>query len=97
MNYSKGFVEQFRFLLMLSLLSMLIPYLLSAASYLIIKVKNKQANGWLGAVFLAIVAFGYALWNIVGTGKDAVYYGFVLLMMSVPFYVWVAYQKNKEQ
>jgi APA family basic amino acid/polyamine antiporter len=97
MNYTKGFVEQFRFLLLLSLLSMLIPYLLSAASYLIIRVKNKQADGWMGAVALAIVAFSYALWNIVGSGKDAVYYGFVLLMMSVPFYVWVAYQKNKEQ
>ncbi|WP_184547989.1 amino acid permease [Mucilaginibacter sp. FT3.2] len=96
MNYTKSFVEQFRFLLLLSLLSMLIPYLLSAASYLIIRVKNKQVDGWLGAVFLAIIAFSYALWNIVGTGKEAVYYGFILLMISVPFYVWVAYKKSSE-
>jgi APA family basic amino acid/polyamine antiporter len=94
MNYAKGLVEQFRFLLLLSLLSMLIPYLFSAASYLIIKVKNKDANGWPGAVILAILAFGYALWNIAGTGKEAVYYGFLLLMCSVPFYVWVAYKRS---
>jgi APA family basic amino acid/polyamine antiporter len=96
MSYTKGLVEQFRFLLLLSLLSMLIPYLLSAASYLIIKVKAKQTNGWTGAVLLAILAFGYALWNIAGTGKEAVYYGFLLLMISIPFYVWVAYKKSKE-
>ncbi|SDE47729.1 amino acid/polyamine/organocation transporter, APC superfamily [Mucilaginibacter pineti] len=96
MNYTKGLVEQFRFLLLLSLLSMLIPYLLSAAAYLVIKAAKKQTTGWPGAVALAVLAFSYALWNIAGTGKDAVYYGFLLLMASVPFYVWVAYKKAGE-
>jgi APA family basic amino acid/polyamine antiporter len=94
MNYAKGQVEQFRFLLLLSLLSMLIPYLFSAAAYLIIKVKSKQTNGWTGAIILAILAFGYALWNIAGTGKEAVYYGFLLLMCGIPFYVWLAYKRS---
>jgi APA family basic amino acid/polyamine antiporter len=97
MNYNKGLVEQFRFLLLLSLLCMLIPYLLSAASYLIIRAKSNIKGGWPGAVLLAILAFGYALWNIAGTGKEAVYYGFLLLMASVPFYVWVAYKKASEK
>jgi APA family basic amino acid/polyamine antiporter len=94
MNYTKGLVEQFRFLLLLSLLSVLVPYLLSAAAYLIIRVKQKQVNGLTGAVILAILAFSYALWTIAGTGKDAVYYGFLLLMGGIPFYVWLAYKKN---
>jgi APA family basic amino acid/polyamine antiporter len=97
MNYNKGMVEQFRFLLLLSLLCMLIPYLLSAASYLIIRAKSNIKGGWPGAILLAVLAFGYALWNIAGTGKEAVYYGFLLLMASVPFYVWVAYKKNSEK
>lgn len=97
MNYNKSMVEQFRFLLLLSLLCMLIPYLLSAASYLIIRAKSNIKDGWLGAILLGIIAFGYALWNIAGTGKEAVYYGFLLLMASVPFYVWVAYKKNSEK
>lgn len=94
MNYTKGLVEQFRFLLLLSLLSILIPYLLSAAAYLIIRIKQKQTLGLTGAVILAILAFSYALWTIAGTGKDAVYYGFLLLMGGIPFYVWLAYKKN---
>jgi len=94
MNYASGLVEQFRFLLLLSLLSMLIPYLLSAASYLIIKAKARENTGWAGAILLTVVAFSYALWNIAGSGKDAVYYGFILLMCSIPFYIWVAYKKT---
>lgn len=96
MNYTKGLVEQFRFLLLLSLLSILIPYLLSAAAYLIIRIKQKQTLGLTGAVILAILAFSYALWTIAGTGKDAVYYGFLLLMGGIPFYVWLAYKKNEQ-
>lgn len=97
MNYTKGLVEQFRFLLLLSLLSILIPYLLSAAAYLIIRIKQKQTLGLTGAVILAILAFSYALWTIAGTGKDAVYYGFLLLMGGIPFYVWLAYKKNETE
>lgn len=97
MNYTKGLVEQFRFLLLLSLLSILIPYLLSAAAYLIIRIKQKQTAGLTGAVILAILAFGYALWTIAGTGKEAVYYGFLLLMGGIPFYVWLAYKKNETE
>lgn len=97
MNYTKGLVEQFRFLLLLSLLSILIPYLLSAAAYLIIRIKQKQTVGLTGAVILAILAFSYALWTIAGTGKDAVYYGFLLLMGGIPFYVWLAYKKNETE
>ncbi|MDN3581439.1 amino acid permease [Mucilaginibacter flavus] len=97
MNYNKGMVEQFRFLLLLSLLCMLIPYLLSAASYLIIRAKSNVKDGWLGAILLGIAAFGYALWNIAGSGKEAVYYGFLLLMASVPFYVWISYKKSREE
>jgi APA family basic amino acid/polyamine antiporter len=96
MNYTKGLVEQFRFLLLLSLLSVLIPYLLSAAAYLIIRVRKNQVNGLTGAVILAILAFGYVLWTIAGTGKEAVYYGFLLLMGAIPFYVWVVYRNNSE-
>jgi APA family basic amino acid/polyamine antiporter len=95
MNYTKGLVAQFKFLLLLSLLSVLIPYLLSAAAYLVIRVrKTPQAGGWAGAVALAIMAFGYALWAIAGAGQEAVYYGFLLLMAGIPFYVWAAFRKN---
>ena len=41
MNYTKGLVEQFRFLLLLATLTTLVPYIFSTASYIIIRVEKK--------------------------------------------------------
>ncbi|NCD69708.1 amino acid permease [Mucilaginibacter agri] len=96
MNYTKALVEQFRFLLLLSVFMMLIPYLFSAASYIIIRVEKKplQSGGWLSAIVLGLLAFVYSLWEIAGAGQSSVYYGFILLMAAIPFYVWGAYKKK---
>jgi APA family basic amino acid/polyamine antiporter len=96
MNYTKGLVEQFRFLLALSLLSVLIPYLFSTAAYIITRIEkvNLKATGWIGAVILFMLSFSYALWAIAGTGKEAIYLGFLLLMAGIPFYVLIIY-RNK--
>jgi APA family basic amino acid/polyamine antiporter len=97
MNYTKGLVEQFRFLLLLSTLAMLVPYLFSAASYIIIYFEKKYVKGrWLSAVVLGTLAFAYALWVIAGAGERTVYWGFLLLMAGVPFYVWMVYKKGRE-
>ena len=34
------------------------------------------------------LAFVYSLWTIAGSGRDTVYWGFLLLMAGVPVYVW---------
>ncbi|EHQ28208.1 amino acid permease [Mucilaginibacter paludis] len=97
MNYTKGLVEQFKFLLLLSTLSVLIPYLFSSASYIIIRIEKKHhsTGGWLSAITLGTLAFAYSLWAIAGSGQNAVYWGFILLMAGIPFYVWVLYQNKK--
>jgi APA family basic amino acid/polyamine antiporter len=99
MNYTKGLVEQFRFLLLLSTLSVLIPYLFSAASYIIISLQKRYlAKGSLvSAIILGALAFAYSLWAIAGSGQSTVYWGFILLMAGVPFYVWIIYKKSETE
>lgn len=96
MNYTKGLVEQFRFLLLLSVLTVFIPYLFSTASYLLIRIQQKKLHpkGWAAAVTLFILAFSYALWAIAGSGEKTVYYGFMLLMAGIPFYIWIVYKNS---
>jgi APA family basic amino acid/polyamine antiporter len=96
MNYTKALVEQFRVLLLLSVFTMLVPYLFSAASYVVIRLEKKslQAGGWVGAILLGSLAFAYSLWEIAGAGQSSVYYGFILLMAGVPFYIWGVYKKR---
>lgn len=98
MNYSKGLVEQFRFLLLLSTLSVLVPYLLSAGAYIILGTKKNALHkaSLASIVLLGLAAFIYSLWEISGAGEQTVYYGFLFLMAGVPFYIWLAYKKHRE-
>jgi basic amino acid/polyamine antiporter, APA family len=94
MNFSKGLVDQFKTIMLLSVLTTVIPYLFSAAAYPIIRAK-KMATGSAVTIVLAILAFAYSLWAIAGTGQDSVYYGFIVLMLGIPFYIWITYKKAK--
>ena len=96
MNYTKGLAEQFKFLILLSTLTVLVPYLFSAAAYILIKVEKKYAEGkWFPSILLASMAFVFSLWMVIGAGQEVVYWGFVLLMAGVPFYVWIQWKNKK--
>ena len=98
MNYTKGLAEQFKFLILLSTLTVLVPYLFSSAAYLLIKIEKQNNTGKLfPIVALALLAFLFSLWMVAGSGQEIVYWGFMLLMAGVPFYVWVLWRKNKKQ
>jgi len=97
MNYAKGLVEQFKFLILLTTLSVLVPYLFSTASYIIIRFQNRnQAKDGqnIPAIILASLAFLFSIWLIVGSGQEIVYAGFILLMAGIPFYVWMISKKD---
>ncbi len=97
MNYTEGLVEQFKFLILLSTLTVLVPYLFSAAAYMVIKLQRgiaKSGTGWVGSVVLASLAFLFSLWAVAGSGEKTVYWGFILLMAGIPFYVWILWKKK---
>ena len=98
MNFSKTLVEQFKFMILLSTLTVLIPYLFSAASYvLILKKENipslKERNLKLIVAFLA---FAYSLWAIAGSGQEVVYWGFMLLLLGIPIFISMKYLNQKQ-
>ena len=89
MNYTRGLVGAFKFMILLSTLTVLVPYLFSAATFglLILRERGDRRRGW--SLLLASTAFAYALWAVAGAGMETVYWGFLLLMMGIPFYVWI--------
>jgi len=99
MNYTKGLVEQFKFLLLLATLSILIPYLFSAGAYIILGTKKNALHkaSLTSVVVLGLLAFVYSLWEIAGSGEQTVYYGFMFLMIGVPFYIWLSYKKHRAE
>lgn len=91
MNYNKGLVDQFKILVLLSTLSVLVPYLFSTASYFVIRTADKQITtaAWTQCILLFAVSFGYVFWAIASAGQRTIYYGFLLQMAGIPMYLWM--------
>lgn len=94
MNYSENLANQFKFLILLSTVTVLVPYLFSAASYFIIKAKNSHYSAvWIPSILLASLSFLYSIWAIAGAGEKSVYWGFLMLMAGIPVYVYMVIGK----
>jgi len=85
-NYSKGLVGAFTFMIMLSTLSCLIPYLFSAASLAILSFRDGKST-YHPLVLISLFCFIFCIWAIYGCGYEVTFYGFLLLLAGIPFYV----------
>ena len=95
MNYTDGLVEQFKFIILLTTLCCLVPYLFTTAAYMLILVRRKSPNhNWVPELVLSSLAFLFSLWAIYGAGEEAVFYGFLLLLAGIPFYVWMKFKNH---
>jgi APA family basic amino acid/polyamine antiporter len=91
LNYTRGLVELFTFIILLSTLSTLVPYVFCSLSVFLWRPKSGQPALPLprGMGMVAALAFLYAIWAIGGAGPDTVYWGFILLLCGLPVYVLV--------
>lgn len=84
-NFTRGLVDLFTFIILLSTLSTLVPYAFcSLAAF-----RLGRASITHGFRVVAGLAFTYALWAIGGAGQETVYWGFLLLMSGLPVFVWI--------
>jgi APA family basic amino acid/polyamine antiporter len=97
LNLSDSLIDQFKFILDLTVLSVLVPYLFVAAAYVIVIIEKKlHFNSVLKTFLLGTLGFVYSLWAIFGTPSDIVFYGFLLLLAGIPFYVIMQWNKREE-
>jgi APA family basic amino acid/polyamine antiporter len=90
MNFSRGLVEAFNMMILLSTLTTLIPLAFAAIAALIFLRNDQPSVGRTRAVITASLAFLYSLLVIIGAGAETVFYGFILLVAAMPFYVFVS-------
>ena len=98
MNYQKGMVSAFTFITILATLSFLPVYLLSVAAEMMImfrEEKNFNLKIFLKKSLIPMLAFIYTIWTIYGSGAETVMWGFILMLIGIPFYIY-NYHKNKE-
>jgi APA family basic amino acid/polyamine antiporter len=99
LNYSSSLVDQFTFIILLSTLSVLIPYVFSALAEFVIFARDREkfsGERLVGASIIGLVALLYSLWAIVGTGRDVVFWGFLLLLAGVPVF-WLQVRKRDRE
>jgi APA family basic amino acid/polyamine antiporter len=85
LNYTRGLVDLFTFIILLATLSTLVPYVFCSLAELVTPGGARQGAGRLVGAF----AFLYAFVAVIGAGAEVVYWGFVLLIAGLPVYVWV--------
>ncbi len=97
LSYTEGLVEQFKFIAEISVFVVLIPYLFVAAAYILVIIEKKlHANSWTKTLVLGFLGIAYSTWAIYGTGSNTVFYGFLLLILGIPFYVLMQWNKRKK-
>ena len=84
-NYTKGLAKAFEFMILLSTLTVLVPYLFSTAAHTLVHLKMGKNKKWL----ISTVAFIFSMLAVIGSGETVVYWGFIFLMSGIPFYVWI--------
>lgn len=98
LNFTDGLVEQFTFIVNLTVLTCLVPYLFVSASYIIILIEKKiHLNSFIKTFVLGLLGFSYSVWAIYGSGADVVFYGFLLLLLGIPFYALMQWNKSKNK
>lgn len=96
LNYTRGLVNLFTFIILLSTLSTLVPYVFCSLAVFLWRPGAGEPRQPLGRgiAVIAGVAFVYSLWAVGGAGVDTVYWGFILLLCGLPVYVTVVARRT---
>jgi amino acid transporter len=98
MNFSRGLVELFTFILLLATLSTLVPYTFCSLAGVILHRRERTMSWSTGASIVSGLAFIFALFAIGGAGPDVVFWGFLLLLAGLPVYAYLGrYDRFKVQ
>jgi APA family basic amino acid/polyamine antiporter len=98
-NNSKGLVEIFTRLILVGTFLSLVAYLFSSLSEVLILIKQKPV-GWenliMRAFILSLPAFAFSFIAVYGAGMKIVFYGFLILILGMPIYIWSKMKKSQQ-
>ncbi|GAB5410077.1 MAG: amino acid permease [Balneolaceae bacterium] len=95
MNYSGGLLKVFEFMILVSTVSVLIPYLFCSVSYVLLK--KKSGNDLLknsSILLISSLTFLFSLFALIGSGFESVFWGVLFLLMGIPVYLFIKRKKS---
>ena len=88
LNYTKGIINAFVFMAMLSTLSTLIAYAFCAIAELKFVHTNKKSQQKKYAFLISFGTFLYAIFAIWGAGIEMIMYSIILIFIGTPIYLF---------
>ncbi|MCT9090070.1 amino acid permease [Streptomyces sp. ASQP_92] len=100
-NYTAGSKGVFETLVLVTTFTATVPYLLSTAAqiYFLASGQSRRVHRsrLVRDAVLAVLAFGFSMWLVAGSGYEAVYQGVLFLFAGVLVYAWMAARKQAGQ
>ena len=99
MSQTRGLVAGYKFVILISTLTAVIPYAFAAMAALLLDVHDHEIGRGrrVREALTAIVAFLISMWVIAAAGEESVYWVFLLLMAGIPVYVFVTRNKHIDE
>jgi APA family basic amino acid/polyamine antiporter len=94
MNFTKGLVEKFTFVILLATLATLVPYLISTLAQIKFLYKKNNYQKLLGLSIITSLAFFYSVWAVMGLGIYTIFWGALFISTGIPIYIWMKIRKN---
>lgn len=89
LNRSKGLSGIYEDMVLLTTVTVLISYIFSIAAYGLFSAEKKFGlSPTFSNLLLTIVGFGFTIWMMIGSGPQAVFIGFIGLLLGIPIYIW---------
>ena len=98
LSYFNSSISIYNFLVLLAVMSFLVFYAFGAAADLMLSIRSEEPIRFLtfirkGAV--SLIAFYYSVYTVFGSGPEYVMYGFLLILIGFPFFIFVKLNQRK--
>lgn len=95
---SPNLAKQFEAVILMSVFASLLPYMYALISLPIILVSKKLNRGSSFMFYCVLVVLGmiYCIFALLGSGSDSIYWGILMMMITIPLYSFVAVGRNKK-
>jgi len=91
---SSGFAAFYSLVINLATMTAVVPYAFCALSVGLVAAKAAGGGKVPRVGAIEWIAFVFSIFTLYGCGPEAVLYGFVLLMLGIPVYVWQVRQQS---
>ncbi|NUU67408.1 histidine-histamine antiporter [Enterobacteriaceae bacterium BIT-l23] len=98
MTASPNLAKQFEVVILMSVFASLLPYMYALISLPIIMVSKKLNRGRSFMFYCVMVVIGmiYSIFALLGSGTDSMFWGVVMMMVTIPLFCFVAAGRSKK-